>query len=561
MTNTGSSSDLPDPEVPVATQPLVGASTLADTASIPTSTASPSEMRMSQALPKILLWTAAAYAAVRMFSLFRYSVDVPYWDQWNFVDFLRTTDDGVSWGELWAPHNEHRVLIPNVVLLVLARLTHWNVRAEIALVHALLGVRLLIVLAVVWWAGRRAKQATWACVPLLAAFLLTRAQAENFMWGWQVTLALGALFTLLCCLVLVDGGPGRFALAALLALASQFSFASGVVLWPVGAVFIMLQSGLTRRKKLIRAAVWLAIGAVATFFYNRHLPYSPKTMPVTFSGLVEYSVKFLGAPLAPIRLAPAQLVAWRAGIAGIVLFALGMLGVWRTGQWRRWAPITMWGLTAPATAGVTALGRLGFVPVEQSMSSRYITMSTTMWAAAAVMLTATVLHLAGQPPGAPIRSGSKRIITAWALAGALLISGLSVGAVTTAHGWDEWAKRRQTYSLRDRAFLADESQLTPEHKSWMYPDPAMIDKQRPYLLGKRLTVFRKRRPVPTGPTPGGGPVSTTAGPTTLASTSTLARTTTVAPTTTTRSPTTGVARSTLPPTVPPNLAPRPSVTP
>lgn len=118
------------------------------------------------------------------------------------------------------------------------------------------------------------------------------------------------------------------------------------------------------------------------------------------------------------------------------------------------------------------------------------------------------------------------------MTGALLIAGLSVAAVTMADGWDGWAKRRQIYSLRDRAFLADASQLTNEHKSWMYPDPAMIDKQRPYLLSKRLTVFRKRPQVPTGLAPGGVGASTT-----------------------------GVPSTTAAPTIPPNQAPQPSVKP
>jgi hypothetical protein len=550
MTTIGSGPDFPEADAPGATV---------------------TARRLGSTVSRLLLWAVALYAAARMFVLFRYSVDVPYWDQWNFVDFLRETDDGASWGELWDAHNEHRVLVPNVVLLVLARLTNWNVRAEIALVHALLGLRLVIVLAVVWWAGRRAKQATWVCVPLLSAFLLTRAQAENFMWGWQVTLTLGALFTLLCCLVLVDarvptntihdnapdmrptngglerhrGNWGRFVLAALLGLASQFSFASGVVLWPVGALFILMRTSASRRTRFTQASTWVAIGAIATFFYNRGLPYSPKTMPVTIKGLIEYSVKFLGTPLAPIRTVPAQLVAWRAGLAGIALFVLGMVGVWATGQWRRWAPITMWGLTAPATAGVTALGRLGFVPVEQSMSSRYVTMAVTMWAATAVLLTATVLHLVSARQTERSRSAS---VARSGVIGAVVVSVLALGVVTVADGWDGWAKRRQIYSLRDRAFLADESQLTPEHKSWMYPDPAMIDKQRPYLLSQRLTVFRKR------PLAAPGVVTTVTGLSTPSTQPTATPETTAEPNSTR-------VTSTLVPTAPPNLAPQPSAAP
>ncbi len=484
----------------------------------------------------LLLWATALYAVVRMLAMFRFSVDVPYWDQWNFVDFLRDAKDGVSWGEVWAPHNEHRVLIPNLVLLGLARLTHWNVRAEIALVHALIGLRFAIVALVVFLIGRKTKLSTWTCIPILAAFLCTRAQAENLMWGWQVTLTLGALFTLLCCLALVNGGWPRFGLATVLALASQFSFASGVVLWPIGAFFIAIQTKLSVRVRLIRMSIWVLVGGVATFFYNRGLPRSPKTQAITLSGMVHYVVMFIGSSLAPLRTVPAETIAWQAGLVGLGLFALGIIGVGVTRQFTRWLPIIMWGLTAPATAVITAYGRLGFVPANQSMSSRYVTMSVTLWASTAALLTATVLHL--------FRNRSWRAVRVF---GSVAVSVVAIAVVTVAGPWDRWARDRGAESLRNRAYLAEDAQLTTEHKAQMFPDPGMIDRERPFLIAERLTQFRNRVPkttvpVPTSVTPTtsiaptsitpttSAPVTTSGGPTTSAPTTTSAPVTTTSPT-------------------------------
>jgi hypothetical protein len=471
----------------------------------------------------LLLWATVAYAGARMLALFRLSVDVPYWDQWNFVDFLRVTDDGASWSELWAPHNEHRVVIPKVVLLALARLTHWNVRAEIALVHALIIARFVGVFATVYVIGRKAKLSVWTCVPVLAAFLLTRGQAENLMWGWQVTLTLGIVFTLLTCLSLSNSGWPRYLLAIVFALATQFSFASGVVLWPIGAAFVLIQPDLSRGVRLVRASVWLAIGAVATYLYNEGLPRSPDVFPVTASGVLRYALTFLGSPLAPLRdppLVPSETFAWRAGVIGIALFAVAIVGVLATKQFHRWTPIIMWGLTAPATAAVTALGRVGFVPNSQALASRYISMSVTMWSATAVLLTATVLHL--------LRNRSlKPSFRSVRFAGVVVTSVVALTVVTIAEPWEGYARRRSSFSFRDRSFLADEAQLTPEHKGWMYPDPALIDRQRPYLIDKKLTVFRKRQPATTTTTL----PSTTTPPTTTPPTTTPPRTTPSPPTT------------------------------
>lgn len=62
-----------------------------------------------------------------------FSVDVPWWDEWAFVDLLQSwsrQDMGRVIALLWAQHNEHRPLFPRLIMLVLAQLTGWNIRTE-----------------------------------------------------------------------------------------------------------------------------------------------------------------------------------------------------------------------------------------------------------------------------------------------------------------------------------------------------------------------------------------------------------------------------------------------
>jgi len=54
----------------------------------------------------------------------RYAVPVPYWDQWEFVPLLEKTYHGqLTFHDLWAQHNEHRILFPRIIMLALAHLT------------------------------------------------------------------------------------------------------------------------------------------------------------------------------------------------------------------------------------------------------------------------------------------------------------------------------------------------------------------------------------------------------------------------------------------------------
>ena len=63
----------------------------------------------------------------------QYAVAVPFWDQWELVPLLEKTYHGeLTFHDLWAQHNEHRIFFPKIIMLVLARLTGWNIHFELA---------------------------------------------------------------------------------------------------------------------------------------------------------------------------------------------------------------------------------------------------------------------------------------------------------------------------------------------------------------------------------------------------------------------------------------------
>ncbi|MEM1172355.1 MAG: hypothetical protein AAGJ08_25575, partial [Cyanobacteria bacterium P01_H01_bin.35] len=61
-----------------------------------------------------------------------YSVNIPYWDQWNLMPqlFIKISQNSLSWQDLIAQHNESRKLFPRLIFLGLAYLTNWDVRYE-----------------------------------------------------------------------------------------------------------------------------------------------------------------------------------------------------------------------------------------------------------------------------------------------------------------------------------------------------------------------------------------------------------------------------------------------
>jgi hypothetical protein len=71
--------------------------------------------------------------------VYRYGVDTPWGDQWDSTRLLveKMQAGTLGLGDFFAFHNEHRIFFPRVLTFALAKLTHWNVRAELLMIWIL----------------------------------------------------------------------------------------------------------------------------------------------------------------------------------------------------------------------------------------------------------------------------------------------------------------------------------------------------------------------------------------------------------------------------------------
>ncbi len=199
-----------------------------------------------------------------------YSVNVVVADQWSDVSLIGKAFSGhLSFSDLWAQHNENRILIPNLIVLFLGYTTHLNVRTE----TFLSAVLLVGSVALIIWTHRRRSPTTpliWYCP--VAILMLTWAQYENALWGFQIAWYL-VMISLVGTLAVLDRknlNGLSVAVAAVIAVIGSFSSLQGLIIWPVG--FLLL---LYRRRVWQVLAVW-AIMAVATAgVYLYHFDHSP----------------------------------------------------------------------------------------------------------------------------------------------------------------------------------------------------------------------------------------------------------------------------------------------
>ena len=79
----------------------------------------------------VTLGVAVACVVATFWYIHRYALNILYFDQFTNVVLIHQARTGtLTWSDLWAQHNENRVLFPNLVVLFLGWADHLNVVAE-----------------------------------------------------------------------------------------------------------------------------------------------------------------------------------------------------------------------------------------------------------------------------------------------------------------------------------------------------------------------------------------------------------------------------------------------
>jgi hypothetical protein len=317
-------------------------------------------------------------------------VDIPFWDQWDQIPLLEKSYNGsLTWADLWAQCNEHRLFSFYLAWLPVARLTSWSHHWELMmnfLVH--LGAFLLFGS---WFAGEvasvdRQNSHRWMWIALSVLFF-SGIQWENWFIGFQLQYFLNVATVLCTVLLLSRSAQSVLPLLAAVPVAaiSSFTTANGLLLWPIGLLLILFAR--RGRQKLLPMILWIFAGllCVAGFFTGYQLPAGhPSPLAIIdhpLAGLL-YLLDFLGAPL---------IKDWRlaafpgaAGL-GLYLFLAKRMYPFFQSHFKRLAPLFGIGLYAIGSAAMIGAGRLGFGPA-QAVTSRYTTFSLLLWIALVCLL-------------------------------------------------------------------------------------------------------------------------------------------------------------------------------
>lgn len=317
----------------------------------------------------------------------RYGITVPFWDAWELVPLLERVQSGnLAFSDLWAPHGDHRIFFPEVIMLALAQLSAWNITWELIINFMLVSLTLLVFCHLL----RQTVDSSWPWVSILfSCFIFSPVQWENFSWGWQLQIFLSNL-AMGVAVWSVTQWPGRWrgiCLAIGAALIASYSFANGPVTW-VAVLFLIVQRERNWKHAVLvglaftAAIVFYTLGYKGAYFQSKFLFLI--THPFDFIG---YVLIYLGSPMGFGR----EDVSLMIGLLALALAFAGTIGARRFSQkeFHKTLPWQAVALYSLLSALATAVGRAEF-GVEQALSSRYTTLATPFLVSALVI---TILWL------------------------------------------------------------------------------------------------------------------------------------------------------------------------
>jgi hypothetical protein len=333
-----------------------------------------------RSLPRIVFWLTLLPPCLLALLIFRYSVDLPQWDQWDYVIFFEKFSRGaLTFGDLFTQINEYRQFFPNLVFVMLGWLTRWDVRYEMFLTFL---TACLISFNVYRLAERTISGDR---IPRLFLFLIANlvvfspAQYENWLQGQQLVYYFPIACVTTCLLVAGSGWrlQTKVGVCAALSVVSTFSSANGILCWLVVFPVLILADSPNRasakRWLVIAWTIGLCASAALYLFHYHKAWWSPSPYTALFHPLhaIAYFLGFLGAPLA---LEKGKV----AAVVGVILtsaFAFSCFYFFRRRADLNLAcRMIVWlmiGGYSVLTAVMTTIGRMG-LGVGQSQNTRYI---------------------------------------------------------------------------------------------------------------------------------------------------------------------------------------------
>jgi hypothetical protein len=237
--------------------------------------------------------------------LFRYCLPLPWADEWELTG-VATGKEPLTLEWLWTPENEHRAPLTRLEVLLVGKLTGWDLRFIHHFNLDLLALgSLLLILAV-----RRVRGYSTLADAFLPLLILTPWQFQSILvYGYAYAMALALVCVALSALI--TGWPlrsaARLALYFLCVLGITFAGGPAGNLWAVGLCAITVRGWLERRPLSWKTVALVGTGLVVASSclmlmlipeVAKHDKFLSDSLETTIEATGKLLVVWLGVPLS-----------------------------------------------------------------------------------------------------------------------------------------------------------------------------------------------------------------------------------------------------------------------
>ncbi|MFP3041966.1 hypothetical protein LQZ19_09105 [Treponema primitia] len=262
-----------------------------------------------------------------------YGVNILYWDEWNLPVFINgILEHGIRFKDFVSQHNEHRLVFPKIVFLIIGLIFHINSKVYMYVSWILNSFIYLSLISYLKHITKNQNSKMNIFIALLLGFIVfDTIQIENLLWGFQIGFIMVNCFAVLSFYLFhiwTFSNKNKYLIFSLIAaVVSAFSALHGLFVLPV-ILCIMGIDSFSKKEFVAKNYIYILIPLIFVYtfyFYNYHkVPYHPDYFGAPLYKLPLYFFCVLGSPLIPRYYNQFDLV-FRTVFMGFIIFSTNII--------------------------------------------------------------------------------------------------------------------------------------------------------------------------------------------------------------------------------------------
>lgn len=228
-----------------------------------------------------------------------FSVNVPYYDQF-YLDahlYIKQADNSISIDDILRLHNDHRPIVPSLLILLNGYISNADNKSQVLMSYCIYILAFGILALMVFRTFPHNDFIPLIMIPT-SFYFFNWYMLGSLLWGTGIYYSSFIFFVILSayCLDKSEKIDRWFILAIIAAICCMFSFSSGLVIWFMGIIYLLI---LKKSNQIMKIIIWALSAGISFFIHFIYLGVHSEGIHGT-SGYRNYIFTFIEYPLHKI---------------------------------------------------------------------------------------------------------------------------------------------------------------------------------------------------------------------------------------------------------------------